>query len=129
MTIYQGSDLRKVSGGEKARYRGKRKYELGSPFTSTTLAPEERREVERTRGGNLKVRVEHRSLANVFDRNNRTAKKVRILEVLETPPNREYARREIIVKSAKIRTEAGIAQVISRPGQDGVVNAVLLSDQ
>jgi SSU ribosomal protein S8E len=48
--------------------------------------------------------------------------------VLETPANREYARRGIIVKGAIIQTEMGKAVVTSRPGQDGAVNALLLKE-
>jgi small subunit ribosomal protein S8e len=32
----------------------------------------------------------------------------------------------VITKGAIIETEKGLAKVVSRPGQDGVVNAVLI---
>jgi small subunit ribosomal protein S8e len=35
-------------------------------------------------------------------------------------------RRNIVTKGAIIETDAGQARVVSRPGQDGQVNAVLL---
>ncbi|MEM0154075.1 MAG: 30S ribosomal protein S8e, partial [Ignisphaera sp.] len=54
--------------------------------------------------------------------------KARITAVVETPANREYARRGIIVKGTVIQTEIGRARVVSRPSQDGVVNAVLIEE-
>jgi len=47
---------------------------------------------------------------------------------LSTPSNREYAKRNIITKGAIIQTSEGKARVTSRPGQDGVVNAVLIEE-
>ena len=52
--------------------------------------------------------------------------KVKILRILDTPANREFAKRDIIVKGSIIETEKGRAIVTSRPGQDGIVNAILL---
>ena len=127
MAIYQGNDLRKITGGIKRRHRDKRKFELGSPPTETKLSAE-RHEVkkERVMGGNFKVRVTYAMYANVLDPQTKKSQKAKILAVLETPANREYARRGIIVKGAVIQTELGKAVVTSRPGQDGTVNAVLV---
>jgi small subunit ribosomal protein S8e len=126
MGVYQGSDTRKITGGLKGTYRHKRKYEIGSPPTETRLSDNDIREKERTLGGEYKLKLKYALYANVFNKNNGTAKKAKILSVLETPANREYARRGIIVKGSKIRTELGIALVTSRPGQDGVINAILV---
>ncbi|AOL16195.1 30S ribosomal protein S8e [Sulfolobus sp. A20] len=129
MGFYQGPDNRKISGGLKGKNRDKRKYEIGSPPTFTTISSEDTRVKERILGGNFKVRLKYASFANLIDPANNTAKKVKILEVIETPANKELARRGIIIRGAKIRTEAGIAIVKSRPGQDGVINAVLVRDE
>ena len=127
MAIYQGNDLRKITGGIKRRHRDKRKFELGSPPTETKVS-QEKHEVkkERVMGGNFKVRVTYAMYANVLDPQTKKSQKAKILTVLETPANREYARRGIIVKGAVIQTELGKAVVTSRPGQDGTVNAVLV---
>lgn len=82
--------------------------------------------MERVRGGNSKVRLRYADSAVVTDPSSKTAKKVKILQVVQVPANREYARRGILVKGATIRTELGTAVVTSRPGQDGVINAVLV---
>ncbi len=130
MGVYQGPDLKKITGGKKGRYRKiKRKYWTGGYPTNTTLASKEKRKVEKVRGGNLKVRARYVMYANVVDTKSNTTKKVKILRVVETPANRELARHGIIVKGTIIETEVGRAVVTSRPGQDGVVNAVLVPEQ
>ncbi|RLG77690.1 MAG: 30S ribosomal protein S8e [Thermoprotei archaeon] len=126
MGIYQGKDMKKISGGRRRPHRKNRKYELGRFPTLTTVSEKERREVLRTRGGNIKVRLWRAKHANVIDPETNSAKKVAIIRIVETQANREYARRNIITKGAIIETELGLAKVTSRPGQDGVVNAVLI---
>ncbi len=126
MSYYQGNDLKKPSGGKKRPHRKKRKYELGRPPTETKLGHNDVRKMQRVRGGNYKVRLKVAAFANVIDPTTKQAKKVRILRVVETPAHREFARRGIIVKGAIIETELGRAVVTSRPGQDGVINAVLV---
>ena len=53
-------------------------------------------------------------------------KKTKIIRVLENPTNNDYKRRCVITKGAIIETEDGKCKVISRPGQDGVVNGILV---
>jgi len=126
MGVYQGNDFRKISGGRKRPHRKNRKYELGRFPTMTMLSDVSKAEVIRTRGGNRKVRLKRASYANVLDPDSKTYKKVKILRVVETPSNKEYARRSIITKGAVIETEVGLAKVVSRPGQEGIINAILL---
>ncbi len=125
MPLYQGNDLRKITGGKKRRNRKPRKREIGSFPTNTALSSEEERVVTRVYGGNRKIRVKKALYANIQNPDG-TSKKVKILRILETPMNPDYVRRGIIVKGAIIETEAGRAVVTSRPGQDGVINAVLI---
>ncbi|WP_297065313.1 30S ribosomal protein S8e [Thermococcus sp.] len=128
MAIWQGRSLKKPSGGRIVLARKKRKRELGREPANTKVAEErERRKIIRTYGGNRKVRLVEALYANVFDGGK--GKKVKILNVVENPANRQYARRNIITKGAIIETELGKAIVTSRPGQDGVVNAVLLKEE
>jgi small subunit ribosomal protein S8e len=124
MPLYQGNDLRKITGGKKRRNRKPRKREIGSFPTNTTLSSEEERVMARVYGGNRKIRVKKALYVNIQNPDG-TSKKVKILRILETPMNPDYVRRGIIVKGAIIETEAGRAIVTSRPGQDGVINAVL----
>lgn len=126
MSYYQGNDLKKPSGGKKRRHRKKRKYELGRPPTDTRVSDRDVRKVIRVRGGNVKVRIKATAYANIILPDKNRAVKAKILGVIESPANPEYARRGIITKGAVIRTEIGLAKVTSRPGQDGVVNAILI---
>jgi len=128
MSVYQGNDFRKVSGGRKRPHRMNRKYELGRFPTMTVASEREEIETLRVRGGNLKIRCKRVLYANVVDPSTNTIKKVKITKVVETPANRELARLSVITKGAIIETEIGLARVTSRPGQDGVVNAVLIKE-
>jgi len=128
MAIWQGRSLKKPSGGRIVLARKKRKRELGREPANTRVAEErEKRKIIRTYGGNRKVRLVEALYANVFE--NGKGRKVKVLNVIENPANRQYARRNIITKGAIIQTEIGKAVVTSRPGQDGVVNAVLLREE
>jgi small subunit ribosomal protein S8e len=126
MSWYQGNDLKKPTGGKKERHRKKRKYELGRPPTMTRLAETEERKLIRVRGGNYKVRLKKAIYVNVAVPNEKVVKKTRILEVVETPANIQYARSNIIVRGAIVRTELGLVRITSRPGQDGVLNGILI---
>lgn len=126
MVIYHANDLRKISGGVKGRHvKVKRKYWMGRPPIET-LPGRERRISVRTRGGNMKVKVKFALYANVIDPKTGQTRKVRILRVSSNPSNKDYDRRGVITRGAIIETEIGRAKVTSRPGQDGVVNAILL---
>lgn len=126
MSWYQGNDLKKPSGGKKERHRKKRKYELGRPPTFTKLADKEERKIIRVRGGNYKIRLKKTMFINVAIPDEKIVKKTKILEVVETPANIQYARSNIITKGAIVRTELGLVKVTSRPGQDGVLNGILI---
>ncbi len=127
MGIYQGRDLKKPSGGRRRHpYKVKRKMLHGRFFTETRLAETQLVITERVRGGNLKLRAKKVTHAVVIDKSKGTARKEKILKVLETPANKEYARRNIITKGTIVEVESGRAVVVSRPGQDGVVNVILL---
>ena len=64
--------------------------------------------------------------ANIADPKSGTTKTAKIITVRKNPANPFYARRNITTKGAIIETELGDAVVTSRPGQDGIVNAVLI---
>ncbi|NPA22722.1 MAG: 30S ribosomal protein S8e [Crenarchaeota archaeon] len=127
LSYYQGNDLKKPTGGYRPRpYKVKRKCLGGGPPTLTRLGEELKVKVTRDYGGTRKMRLLETNIANVYVPDERKCVKVKILRILETPSNPEFARRGIIVRGAVIDTEIGKAVVTSRPGQDGVVNAVLV---
>ncbi|MHA1616512.1 MAG: 30S ribosomal protein S8e [Candidatus Njordarchaeales archaeon] len=129
MGVYHKPVKRKPSGGLKRPFSQKKKRHIGRFPTETRIATEEEKEIRkkiRVKGGGTKVRLYRAKYANVLDPETKTFKKVRILSVVENRANREYKRRQIITRGAIIITEIGEARVTSRPGQDGVINAILI---
>ena len=122
---WQGKSRRKSTGGRLHLNRKKREHEAGRPAADTTIGETRRRKI-RTRGGSNKMRLLKCDLANVADPKSGTTKTVKILTVKNNPANPFYARRNITTKGAVIETELGDAVVTSRPGQEGIVNAVLI---
>jgi small subunit ribosomal protein S8e len=119
---------RKLSGGRKRAYRGKRKYEQGSFPIETTLA-EPKKKFKRGKGGNLKAKILSDNYASVTDPKSGKAEKVEITRVAKNPANVDYDRRGVITKGAIIETSKGMARVTSRPGQIGMINAVLIKEE
>jgi len=77
-------------------------------------------------GGNTKVRVLRAKYANVSDPKTGVTKKVSMETVEQNTANPNFVRRNLLTKGAIIKTEIGRARIVSRPGQDGVINAVLV---
>jgi len=127
MALWQGKSRRKITGGRYRLHRSKRKTEIGREQQVTVIGKEGKKRV-RTRGGNLKFRILSTSAVNVFDPISRKSAKTTIQTVLENPANPHYVRRNIITKGAIIDTEKGKAKVTSRPGQHGVINAILIKE-
>jgi len=129
MSVWHG-DLhkRKPTGGKRRPYRGKRKFEQGS-FPVETVLGEPKRKIERGRGGNIKVKVLSEKYACVTDLKTGKTEKAEILRVVKNPANVDYDRRGVITKGAIIETSLGLARVTSRPGQNGVINAVLIGEE
>ena len=125
MSIYQGQSKRKVSGGRYRSHRKKKKYELGRDPLYTHIG-ETKRKIIRTRGGNTKVKLLKDNMANVKVLKKNKIQRVKITTVKENIADPNYVQRNIITKGALIETELGVARVTSRPGQDGVINAILI---
>ncbi len=127
MSYFQGRDKKKPTGGRIHAMREKKKSELGSVPTQTTMAAkEDHKKATRVFGGNTKIRLDEVIFANVTNAKTKATKKVKILKVKNNPSNVDYARRGVITKGAIIETELGDARVTSRPGQDGLLNALLI---
>ena len=123
---WQGNSIRKVTGGRIRPAQGKRRTEIGLAPTDTHIG-EDKRKLERTTGGNEKVRALRAQYANVTNTANGDTRKAKIEKVEENGANPNYVRRNLLTKGAIIKTEIGRARIVSRPGQDGVINAVLLA--
>ncbi|MBS3069981.1 30S ribosomal protein S8e [Candidatus Micrarchaeota archaeon] len=114
------------SGGLKRRNRDKTLANYGGFFSRSHLSQNEKEERKGFKiiGGGRKVAAVKLAYANLVV--DGKTKKTRIKNVLENPANRHYARENIITKGAIVETEAGKARITSRPGQDGIANAVLV---
>ncbi|MGC9516331.1 MAG: 30S ribosomal protein S8e [Methanomicrobiales archaeon] len=125
MAIWQGKSLKKSTGGRSKMNRGKRKSELGREAAETKIG-ERRSKKIRTKGGNSKVRLSNDDKINVVNPENNKMEIAEILTVIENPANTQFVRRNIINKGAVVETSIGKVKVTSRPGQDGLINGVLI---
>jgi len=125
MAIWQGKSLKKPTGGRRKMIRGKRKSELGREAAETKIG-ERRSKKIRTKGGNSKVRLANDDKINVVNPENNKIEVAELLNVIENPANTQFVRRNIINKGAVVETSMGKVKVTSRPGQDGIINGVLI---
>ena len=125
MAISQGKSTRRPSGARNVANRGKRKSELGRDPAETRVDEKRLRKI-RTRGGNEKLRLATANKINLTDVKSGKTQVTDILGVIENDANPNYVRRNIITKGAVVETPEGNAKVTSRPGQDGVVNGILI---
>jgi small subunit ribosomal protein S8e len=125
MAISQGKSTRSPSGARNVANRGKRKSELGRDPAETRVDEKKLRKI-RTRGGNEKLRLAAANKINLTDVKSGKTQVTEILGVIENDANPNYVRRNIITKGAVVETPEGNAKVTSRPGQDGVVNGILI---
>jgi len=113
----------KITGGRRRPLRSRRKYEMNR-FPNEALLGEQITVTRKTRGKNLKASLKMVNFANLTIDSN--VKKVKILKVLENTTNDDYQRRGVISKGAILETAEGKCRVVSRPGQHGVVNVILV---
>jgi small subunit ribosomal protein S8e len=128
MSTHSSLRKRKLTGGKKRAYRSKKKYEAGGYPAETTLG-KPRRKATRGLGGNTKIKVLADNYASVTDPKSGTTQKTEITRVVRNGANVDYNRRGVITKGAEIETSLGLAKVTSRPGNDGIINAVLMGKE
>ena len=112
MAISQGKSTRLPSGARNVANRGKRKAELGRDPAETRV--------------DEKLRLATANKMNLTDPATGKSQVVDVLGVIENSANPNYVRRNIITKGAIVETPEGNAKVTSRPGQDGVLNGILI---
>jgi small subunit ribosomal protein S8e len=116
---------RKYTGGRIIPNRTRRKYEIDR-YPNEAIVGETKNVIRRVRGNNIKVAFKFADYANVSDQDTKKTSKVKILRVTKNPANKDFERRGVISKGSVLETELGLARVVSRPGQDGIVNAILI---
>lgn len=130
MSIYtkqkQGASRTKRSGNGKRRikFEGKRRHERGNYFTATKLSEENKTRQVRHRGGKVTRVLKNAGFANLLIDNKYVTAK--IMNVVESKDNRNFARLNIITKGTIIETEKGKAVVLNRPARDGSINARII---
>ena len=113
----------KVTGGRRHPLRSRRKYEIDR-FPNEAVIGEQITITRKVRGKNVKTAIKTIDSVNLAI--DSKIKRVKIIKVLENATNNDYQRRGIISKGAVLETEAGKCRVVSRPGQHGTVNAILV---
>lgn len=113
------------TGSKLTRIRKKKRRDRGVEFFQTKVEKRESRALK-ARGKRSKVKLLSENRVSLADPATKKVTLTTILSVKENAANPHYVRRNILTKGAVIETEAGTARVTSRPGQHGVVHAVLL---
>ncbi len=116
----------KITGGRRHPLRTRRKYETDR-YPNEAINGAQVTITRRVRGNNRKTALKTIDFVNLST-GDAKVKKVKILKVLENATNNDYKRRGIITKGAILETKEGKCRIISKPGQNGIVNAVLLKE-
>lgn len=116
---------RKLSGGLYKKSQKKRLHSLASQPT-LTIVGETKVKTRRVRAGKIKATLLKTNKANVYNPKTKKYAVTEITTVLENPANRHYVRRNIITKGTLVETKLGKAKITSRPGQQPIINAVLV---
>jgi small subunit ribosomal protein S8e len=98
---------------------------MGRTPTETLMGETKRRTVD-SKGRVKKTPALRIQFVNVTDPSKNTTFRAEIQDVESNPANMDYQRRKVITRGTIIKTSKGRAKVTSRPGQDGILNAVLI---
>lgn len=127
MVVTQDRSLRKPSGGRNTSTRPRRVSTIGNNSTLTGIG-KKRLRTERTRGGSRKVGLLSVDTINVWDPDKKKHVKATLKSVKASESNQNYIRRNIITKGTVVNTDKGSAKVTNRPGQEGIINAILVKE-
>ena len=116
----------KITGGRRHPLRTRRKYETDR-YPNEPINGAQVTITRQVRGKNSKTALKSIDFVNLAT-GDAKVKKSKILKVLDNATNNDYKRRGIITKGAILETQEGKCRVISRPGQNGIVNAILLKE-
>mmetsp|Transcript_7382 Transcript_7382/g.15987 ORF Transcript_7382/g.15987 Transcript_7382/m.15987 type:complete len:199 (-) Transcript_7382:46-642(-) len=101
----EGAHKRRHTGGRRAQFRKKRKFELGRPAAMTKIGEKRIRSV-RTMGGNVKFRALRLETGNFSWGTEVCTRKVRILDVTYNASNNELVRTKTLVKGCIVLVDA-----------------------
>jgi len=126
MTQWILRSKRKITGGLVVKRGKRKKHQRGRDFLPAHVG-ETKVRANRTKGGSTKRIALASNVANIIVKGK--PQRTKILSVTDNPADSQFTRRNIITKGAIIQTELGKARVTSRPGQVGIVNAVLVEEK
>lgn len=116
----------KTTGGRRHPLRIRRKYETDR-YPNEAVNGAQMTITRRVRGNNRKTALKSIDFVNLATGDAKVVK-TKILKVLDNATNNDYKRRGIITKGAVLETQEGKCRVVSKPGQNGIVNAVLIKE-
>ena len=114
----------KITGGHRHPLKSRRKFHIDR-FPNEALMGEQTTVTRKTRGNNRKTAIKTANAVNIALTDGKI-KSSKIVKVLENQTNNDYQRRGIITKGAIVETKDGKCKIVSRPGQDGTLNGILL---
>ena len=116
----------KITGGRRHPLRTRRKYETDR-YPNEPINGAQVTITRQVRGKNSKTALKTIDFVNLAT-GDAKVNKSKILKVLDNATNNDYKRRGIITKGAILETQEGKCRVVSKPGQNGIVNAILLKE-
>jgi small subunit ribosomal protein S8e len=125
MAILQLRSNRKATGGRYKRPKVRRHHRMGSVPILSKLGTSKKKSL-RVIGGNQKEKILSADKVNIYNPQTKKHQVVAIKSVASNTANRHFVRRNILTKGSVIETELGQAKITSRPGQNNVINAVLV---
>jgi small subunit ribosomal protein S8e len=120
----EGLKTSKITGGRRHPLKTRQKFQLDR-YPNEALVGDQETATRKTRGNNRKTGLKTVSHVNLVLPDAKI-KRAKIVKVLENQTNNDYQRRGVITKGAILETEDGKCKVVSRPGQCGIINAVLV---
>jgi small subunit ribosomal protein S8e len=105
--------------------RKKRRFEIGREL-QFPIIDEPSLKLYRVRGAARKVRILSDNQVNVYDPATKVTKMAKATTVTQNDANPNYVQRNILSKGCVVQTELGLVKILSRPGQHGVLNGILL---
>ncbi len=125
MGVWHTRSKRTASGGRLKQRRSRKKFELGRTPTETVMGKTVLKTIDST-GRYKKTPAMRIDYVNVTDPKKNQTFRAELLDVEKNPANIDYQRRKVITRGTIIKTSKGRARVTSRPGQNGILNAVLI---
>ncbi len=120
----EGLKTSKITGGIRHPLKTRQKFQIDR-YPNEALMGEQETATRKTRGNNRKTALKTVNHVNLVLPDAKI-KRSKIVRVLENQTNNDYQRRGVITKGAILETEDGKCKVVSRPGQNGVINAILV---